>query len=173
MNKLIQKHQYLKFCCNPSGSAYSQLIELMFSLSDCFILAERLDVNKDNKLIDTLQALKKFELSTKYQRSWAGTKTLGFPAKIHYYKVCDETKEVLINTANSLYEWVQPLLPEDLSFISENRYIMITTSHEKSGGIVVPNSEVLEKAKLINNLKVESTYISMYNKVVQSLDCNL
>ena len=148
---------------NPEGRAYEELIELMFNIADSFILVDRLDMIKN----DTVQMF--FEIMASYlimikknQYSFAGT-LLGksaIPVNVYYYKICNETKEILLKHTNSLYEWIHPNLPEDLTFYINNKSLLVSTAHEMSGCIYVYDRSIIEKIIKINGLELEITYAS-------------
>lgn len=107
---------------NPKDQLYSELIDLAFEICDEFHLVLRKDMGS-LKSFDPL--LKKLESSLKVmkeQSEWAST-ILGDnqKAKVYYYYTDENAKNILKESANSLYAWEQPHLPEDLSFSKMER----------------------------------------------------
>jgi hypothetical protein len=119
---------------NPQNKEYQQLIELAFNFCDTFHLVIRRDMGK-------IRELKKFLSNPKIESSlierkkdseWASTTLDGKKAYIYYYNTKNpETKNFIIDSANSLFSWQQPDFPEDLSFFKDGKVWMSTSSHEK------------------------------------------
>jgi len=85
-------------------------------------------------------------LIKKYKSSeWPGTKLIGHEATIYVLHYNKETITILKKYTNSLFEWIQPNLPEDICFLDENENaILITITHEKDA-FVEANKEIEKK----------------------------
>ena len=70
------------------------------------------------------------------------------------FKTDNHAKKILKEVSNSLHSWVQPDLPEDLSFIKGNLWL-VNTSHESESYFVTEEKEDLEKILGIRNLKIK------------------
>ncbi len=143
----------------PVENTYKQLIEFAFSVSDSFMLVERDDVIKNNSLKKFLDKISKYQIDVMHKSSFAGTQILGgSKAKVFCYKTNNDVKDILLSCSSGLYDWVQPNLPEDLSFMLNNLYVLINTAHEKSSGIYISNVVTMEKINSIVGLDGELVY---------------
>lgn len=159
---------YFYFISNPKDKSYRELLDLMFDLADTFILVERDGMVRNDTVSLFLEEISSYKIVTKDQSAFAGTWLgEGLTEKVHYYKICKETKEILLNHSNSLYDWVYPNLPEDLSFIVKDNYLLVNISHESYGGLFIYDSSMFEKITAIDGLEVEITYSIFYNVVTQ------
>jgi len=140
---------------NPKGIVYNELIDLAFEICDEFILVVRNELKLN---VNANQVLKKLQPSfkkVKEQFEWPGTMCFGEkPAKVHYYNTDNYAKEILKYESNSLHDWVQPNLPEDLSFIKNNHPWLVNTSHENESYILTENKKEIDKIMKIEGLKV-------------------
>ncbi|MEY8350758.1 stage III sporulation protein AH [Bacillus cereus] len=139
---------------NPKNEVYSNLLDLAFEICDEFHLVLRKDMGS-LQFFDPI--LKKLECSLKEmneQSEWAST-ILGDnqTAKVYYYYADENAKNVLKGLSNSLYSWVQPDLPEDLSFFKSGKEWLITCSHEKGSFINTDDKEEIQKVLNIPGLK--------------------
>lgn len=113
---------------HPEGDVYRKLIRTLIDYSDKFYFVTRKELKYDKKII------KQFEpyIINKYKtKVWAGTITLGPAATVYEIKANEETYLLLSDLANSLYEWVAPNLPEDLTFMKNDFTWFFTTTHEE------------------------------------------
>ncbi|APB84258.1 stage III sporulation protein AH [Bacillus amyloliquefaciens] len=140
---------------NPKDQLYSELIDLAFEICDEFHLVLRKDMGS-LKSFDPL--LKKLESSLKVmkeQSEWAST-ILGDnqKAKVYYYYTDENAKNILKESANSLYSWEQPHLPEDLSFFKDGKEWLVTCSHEEESYIDTEDDKEIQRILSIPGLKV-------------------
>lgn len=158
---------YFDITTEPVNNVYEELLALLFDTSDSFILVEREDVVKKNEFYNCFNLLYEFQYDIKYQNVFAGTEIMEDTqkAKVYYYRSDKKAKNILLNLSNKLYSWVQPELPEDLSFIFKDSYTLVTTSHEQTSGIYINEMITIEKINSIVGLKGELTMATMcYNK---------
>ncbi|MDG3044715.1 hypothetical protein OE903_15155 [Bacillus sp. B6(2022)] len=90
----------------------------------------------------------------KEQSEWASTMLLNNTAKVYYYYTDENAKSILKEFANSLYDWEQPNLPEDLSFFKNGEDWLVTSSHEEESYIDTENDTELQRILSIPELKV-------------------
>lgn len=152
----------MNFLNNPSGDAYISLINCMFELTDTFILAVIDGYKNYNEFKYILNLLEKYKIKEQKQDRWAAT-MLGAGAAlptVYYYKTCDNTKEIILDNSKSLYDWLLPNLPEDLSFLKNDEYLMVSTSHENRGLIFYEDETVIKKLQNIKNINAEIILVS-------------
>ncbi|MBU8568562.1 hypothetical protein KM914_19480 [Virgibacillus pantothenticus] len=70
-------------------------------------------------------------IETYQAKVWAFTITKGPAATIYEVEANYDTCNILQQSANALYDWVAPNLPEDLTFIKNNIAWFSCTSHEE------------------------------------------
>lgn len=113
---------------NPKGEVYRNLIRVLCDYSDKFYFVTRKELRYDKK---TFKMFKPFMIKKYKTKEWAGTITLGPRATVYEIEANDETYSLLIELANSLYDWVAPHLPEDLTFIKNGFEWFYSTTHEE------------------------------------------
>ena len=126
-----QDIEYWELTGNPSGEIYCRLISFLCRHSDRFYFVTR------KELICDPAALERFMpyVARQYKsKTWAGTQTKGPAATIYEMEVGDGTCRLLQESANSLYEWTAPRLPEDLTFIKNGFTWFSCTTHEETAG---------------------------------------
>ncbi|WP_350344086.1 stage III sporulation protein AH [Proteinivorax tanatarense] len=143
---------------NPTKQVYKDLLAVAFEVCDIFVLVVRKDLDKNDSLNTILQRLEPFLIKSREQSKWPGTTTYGEEpvAKVHYYRTDNAAKDILIQAADSLYKWIQPELPEDLSFLKREKEWLINTSHEKDC-LIITN----EKAEINNIVNIEGIKTKM------------
>jgi len=77
-------------------------------------------------------------------------------AQIIHFIVNDRVARLLGETTSHLYEWLQPTLPEDLSFIDGGRPWLISTSHERDAALILGPSAMEELTIAVPGLQVSS-----------------
>jgi hypothetical protein len=147
---------------NPTGQVYYDLIDLAFVHCDEFHLVLRKDMGSLKSFQPILQKLEPSLKEIKEQSEWASTILLRHTAYVYYYHTDEHAKKMLKEISDSLYGWMMPDLPEDLSFFKRGKVWMATSSHEEWCCLYPENFEgkekyLTEKIMGIEGLKV--TYI--------------
>ena len=76
------------------------------------------------------------------QSEWPGGGTLLGLAEVAYFPVSPMFIDRLKEVAGGLYEWVHPLLPEDLAFYrADGEALLGTIAHEKWSFVVIDDEE--------------------------------
>jgi len=140
---------------NPKDMTYRDLIDLAFEICDEFILVVRSEISKTDNMYNVLWELQYSLREVKEQFEWPGTIYGGeLPVLVYYYDTNNPAKETLKRASNSLHDWVQPNLPEDLSFIKNHVPWLINTSHECESYIETNDKEEIERILKIKDLKI-------------------
>lgn len=81
-----------------------------------------------------LEELSKLAIEDAARLEWPGTRLLGrHPARVLRFATI-ESAGILTDASDSLFEWRQPDLPEDLHFLREDESPLLTSiSHEAEG----------------------------------------
>ena len=139
---------------DPKNYEYKNLIDLAFDVCNEFILVVRkdLDLNEYARII-----LEKLQGSLKGMKEgsiWVSGQLLGKTAFDYHYNTDNQAREIIKECSDSLHSWVQPNLPEDLSFIKNDRAWLINTAHEYESYIETEDEEEIDKIIKIKVLKV-------------------
>lgn len=137
---------------NPTGKTYEQLIQVLCEYADTFYFITRKELQYDEQV---LAQFRPYVIQTYQSKSWAGTVTQGPPATIYIMKANENTCKLLQQLSNSLFDWVSPRLPEDLTFLKDGRDVFSSTTHEKMGCFELKEDEqyLLQQ---IEGLKLEN-----------------
>ncbi|MGE6631860.1 stage III sporulation protein AH [Bacillus sp. NPDC077027] len=140
---------------NPKGEQYSKLIDLAFEICDEFHLVLRKNMGSLKSFDPFLKKLESSLKEMKEQSEWASTILLNNQtAKVYYFYTDENAKSILKEFANSLYDWEQPNLPEDLSFFKNGEEWLVTSSHEEESYIETENDTEIQRILSIPELKV-------------------
>ena len=145
---IAQKYIYIKK--TPKDNIYFQLIDLMFDLSDSFILVERPEMDTSENFTRIMSELSGYLIKMQNQTSFAQTSIMNSFAKVYYFKICEETKAILLKYSNSLYDWVQPNLPENICFSSNGRYLLTSKTQEQNCTLFIYYPSLHEKIKKLD-----------------------
>ncbi|MBU3184889.1 stage III sporulation protein AH [Clostridium estertheticum] len=140
---------------DPKDNVYKDLIDLAFEVCDTFILVVRESIFFNQNADYLLEELESSLKEVKEQYEWPGIISAGGkPAKIYYYNTDINARTIIKTVTNSLHSWVQPDLPEDLSFIKNGESWLINVSHEFESCIITENKEEIDKITQIKGLNV-------------------
>lgn len=116
---------------NLKGQTYKEFLQFAFYICDEFILVRRYDMDFDSNALSVLEALEPFLIEMNKKSSWPGTTLFEQTADVYTYKTVNEAQKILSASANSLFSWVQPSLPEDLCFLKKQIPWAENTAHEE------------------------------------------
>lgn len=125
---------------------------LQQSLSSCgsFILVVRHSIDVNDSAQAALNRLEPFLIQREERSEWPGTQLFDDTAEVSTFKLSPATATVLAETAESLFSWTQPELPEDLCLFREDgEPWLITITHEKDAYMVLSPDE---RAALIESI---------------------
>ncbi|MBZ9687345.1 stage III sporulation protein AH [Clostridium estertheticum] len=144
---------------DPKNDVYKNLIDLAFDVCNEFILVVRknLDLNEYAKIV--LEKLKGSLKEMKEESIWASGQLFGQTAFVYHYNTDNQARAIIKECSNSLHSWVQPNLPEDLSFIKNDKAWLINTAHEYESYIETEDEEEIDKIIKIKGLKVKLKYL--------------
>lgn len=137
---------------NPKEETYSLLIDYSMEKSKYFTLmvSEQLDLSMDGKKV--LDKLKSFFIKSERKKFGLDEKQA---ITTYYYKCGKDSALVLKNSANTLFSWVQPRLPQDLCFYNDmDDCWLLTVAHEGIGEFNVSDVEIQEIMRNINKLSL-------------------
>lgn len=140
---------------NPEGKVYEKLIDLAFEACDEFHLVVRRDLGSSRKLEPLLKQLESSLKRLEKTNEWTGTRLGGGQkAKVYYYQTDNNAKTIIKGAAGSLYSWIQPELPEDLSFLKKGKPWLVNIAHEEESYIITESQYWIGKLKEIEGLEM-------------------
>jgi|WetSurMetagenome_2_1015567.scaffolds.fasta_scaffold47570_2 hypothetical protein len=139
----------------PQNQTYQDLLDLAFEICDEFILVvgPHAVINDNARLL--LSKLETSLIKIQKQNEWPGTLTWGPPAKVYYYGVNEESKKIIKEAANSLYSWIPPDLPDDLTFYKQGKPWLTNTAHEEQSSIETEDEQEIRRVLAIKGLNIE------------------
>ncbi|MBA4537275.1 hypothetical protein H1Z61_08995 [Bacillus aquiflavi] len=137
---------------NPAGESYRKLIGMLCDHSDKFYFVTRRELKYNQ---DIFIQFKPHIIETYKTKKWANTITKGPAATVYVIEANKDTCELLKQSAGTLYDWVAPNLPEDLTFLKNNFAWFSCTSHEQFGGLSIRSEYHRQLLGQITGLKIE------------------
>jgi len=115
----------------PRGEVYHKLIDISLSFCDTGVLVVRDTIRLGETGAQVLEALRAFVRSQSRKSSWPGTVLEGNLATVYRFRLCEDSIRILKDCVDSLYDWQQPDLPEDLCLIRPDESPwLVSTAHE-------------------------------------------
>jgi hypothetical protein len=148
---------------DPKEETYSLLIDYSMEKCDYFtlIVSEQLDLCIEGK--EVLDQLQSSLIKSEREEFGLDEKQV---TTTYYYKCGKDSALDLKNSANTLFSWVQPRLPEDLCFYTNmDNCLLLTVAHERIGEFNVSDEETQAIMKSINNLSL----IGEFNNTTEAL----
>jgi len=107
---------------------------------------------------DLLAALRPALIAQTAGSEWPGTRLHGGTAMLHHFELNAESVALLTEAAESLYDWVQPALPQDLCLLRpDGTPWLVTIAHERDAYLELSGAEQRE---LFNELPELAGHIS-------------
>lgn len=144
--------EYWDLTENPADEVYRELIKVLCDNSDKFYFINRKEL-KYNKEI--LVSFEPYVIESYQTREWANTITKGPSATVYVIESNEETRKLLQCLADTLYDWVAPNLPEDLTFIKNNFVWFSCTTHEEFGGFSIRSAYYRNLIGEVHGLKIQ------------------
>ncbi|PAD21263.1 hypothetical protein [Terribacillus saccharophilus] len=130
-----------------TAEAYRQLLERLFDICDsvCFAVLPKKMMGQKQTLHRMLQELEPYLREVVYDN---GTRCNLFDDHVtvtnYYYRICPESKQTIMQTAENLFHWQQPALPEDLSFMRKGEEYFVTNAHEGYAMLFAEDEQLIE-----------------------------
>ncbi|AXI08827.1 hypothetical protein CV093_08200 [Oceanobacillus sp. 143] len=120
--------------------------------SDKFYFVNRKELKYNQEI---LVHFKPYIIESYKTKEWANTMTKGPSATVYVTESNKETCKLLQQFANTLYDWVAPNLPEDLTFIKNDFAWFSCTTHEEFGGFSIRSDYYRNLIGEIHGLKIQ------------------
>ena len=142
---------------NPRGSVYRHLIQVLCKNSDRFYFVTRKEIKYDP---EPLAQFAPYIIETYRSNKFGTTITHGTAATVSVITVNKETRLLLQSLADSLYQWVGPRLPEDLTFIQNGFKWFTCTTHEEMGLFRFHSEYQKKTVEQIEGLEIGSSHVN-------------
>ena len=140
----------------PNGQTYIDLLNFAASRCASFSLVWRAQFRFEPSAYEIKHALKPFLVSNVRTDEWPGTKLIGHEALVRRYRVEDESVK-LLHAVASLYSWMQPRLPEDLSFYASGDAVWLASiSHEQEAWFLDETLQPAEIYAYVPHIKIKT-----------------
>lgn len=118
-----------------TGDAYKLLLEIALNEASTFSLVWRDQLQFASSATAVRKALLGLQLRHARRDRWPGTRLLGHYASVVTYRAAPEALPTLLEPG-SLFAWLSPAYPEDLSFSTDEAVCLATVSHEADAWIL-------------------------------------
>ncbi|MTK11301.1 MAG: leucine-rich repeat domain-containing protein, partial [Clostridiaceae bacterium] len=151
---------------DPRDQAYRSLIDYAVKKCTKFVLVEVKSISYSNNAKKVLSELEPYLISRIKLDRWPGTISGSDDNLVYTYDLNEKSARILKEAANSLFSWMQPNLPEDLSFITKDgKEWLVNTAHEKMAGLQIDEEEAELLSNSINGLFLKGDF----NKELSSI----
>jgi hypothetical protein len=153
----------MRMYTDSRGEAYEQVIDLAILNTECFVLKISAYVGQD-QYTSVLEALEPYLVKTlviqgdnldevTQIRNTYRSNAFYTAGTYYFYRCCEESGNILKQTANRLSDWIYPNLPEDLCFLKEGGGdYLYSIVHEHMYGMEVTEEEAIELMDRITGL---------------------
>jgi hypothetical protein len=134
----------LDMTLKPSGDLYELLIEALAPLAALVGMVIRSDkVQLGPQAQDLMRDLTPYLVHVDELSTWPGTVLLGeHRSKVYQYRLVPEVVTLILSSASSLYQWVNPDLPEDLHFLrADGSTVLGSVAQEEDSWIELEDLE--------------------------------
>ncbi|MFC7678489.1 leucine-rich repeat domain-containing protein [Paenibacillus sp. GCM10028914] len=144
----------LPLYCDVQGEAYRRLIDYAMERSKFFVLAKRHGLGLTDNGKQALGTLEPYLIETRHMGEMMPDHAIAYSQGTYYiYKCCPEAAILLKDVANSLFEWQNSHLPEDLCFWDEQEQdFLYNVAHESMAGLNVDGEEATALSQSIPGL---------------------
>jgi hypothetical protein len=133
----------------PRNKKYRYLIQYAFKKCESFVFAMQNDVLTYYGEPTILKMLKPYKINELKAIFYPQIDYYNEDTVFYFYKCNEDTKSIIMNAVNGLYEWRYPNFPEDLTFIDNKGEVWLSSiSHEDMAGI---NEKSKDEVEFIKN----------------------
>jgi hypothetical protein len=152
-----QIHDYRSKAHNHES--YVRLLKAARNFASAFILVRRQVLSEHGHAV--LHSMDSELLERRNCREWPGTKLLSDEeAEINKFILTSRTENILAEAVPHLWAWVQPEMPEDLSFLrADGRPWFVSIAHERDAYFKLEEAEVQTVLELIAPASVQGVSI--------------
>jgi hypothetical protein len=128
----------------PIGDEYRELLAYSLKKTCYMLLVTRSSSEMSDFGKQMVSRMHRYIESSQQSDEWFGTKLYGGElAFLNHYTYNQEVFEIVCSCSNSLYDWRQPLVPEDICLIREDKNLwLVTISHESDSYFYASDREI-------------------------------
>lgn len=145
-----------RLVAEPRGPTFCNLLSAAAGACDIAQLVVRSDLPFSDNAQSALQGLGSFLVSEKYANEWPGTRLMKASGRICSYSIRDGFAQTLMRYSSGVYDWTQPLLPEDLSFWRHGAPWFFAIAHERECFFSLSDEEATQLRSRYPDLDVVS-----------------
>lgn len=156
-----EAHSYKQYTLlkEPCGAEYTRLLRTLSRFCQYALLVVRPEIPLSRYGQETLQELEQDVVAKEARQEWPGTRLYGGNATVYLVRLSSHSLEILCRRANRLYEWSQPLLPEDLCLMrTETEPLLVSISHERDAYLLLSNDEQREVLTAVPSLRITDLF---------------
>ncbi len=132
----------------PRGKEYRKLIQYAFDVCEAFVLAVQKKILIHYPEPEILKKLEPYKIDEGTAVYYPNIEYYNQDAVLYFYKCNEETKTIIMNIVSGLYDFRNPYLPEDLTFVDNKGEVwMSSISHESMSFIRETNRDEAEFLK--------------------------
>ena len=141
----------------PRDETYQALLRFAARLGSRFSLVWREQSKFGETALEIIGLLKPDLVAEARTDEWPGTRLLGHMASVRTYKLSENAQSVL-QRAHGLYDWQEPLRPEDLGFYtSDGRVWFGSIAHERDAFVYPSAIDLRELSTQVRGLRLEES----------------
>jgi len=143
----------------PTGMEYRAILDACIRHCSAGLLVERpsLGMSEQGKLV--IEKIRPWIREEKHCSEWPGTKLYGHTALVRVFAFDRDSARVLQDSADSLYQWQQPALPEDLCLLRpDGDPWLVSISHERDAYMKISEDERNYLARSVPELTATLRY---------------
>ncbi|GIV06179.1 MAG: hypothetical protein KatS3mg016_1754 [Fimbriimonadales bacterium] len=139
----------------PQGAEYTGLLRTLSRFCQYALLVVRPEIPLSPYGQETLQELEQDIVIQEARQEWPGTRLYGGNATVYLVRLSSRSLEILCQRADRLYEWSQPLLPEDLCLMrTETEPLLVSISHERDAYLLLSDDEKRELLSAVPSFRI-------------------
>jgi hypothetical protein len=133
------------FSVEPRSEMFADLLICGLSYCSAGLLVVRPSLGLSDKAQAFLKDLAPFITGVDEASSWPGTDLLHGNATIYRFSFVERVHDLIRSVSEGLYDWRQPLLPEDLCLLrADGEPWLISISHEGDAAVLITGDERTE-----------------------------
>jgi hypothetical protein len=124
------------------GALYRELLEYALNYCSDGVVVVRSHLSLGTSAKDFLERLHPFLRQGDEGSPWIGAQLFDSQAQFKKFVFCRDSLQILLESSKKLYEWEQPILPEDLSlFRPDGADWLVTMAHSRQAYLSLKREE--------------------------------
>ena len=139
----------------PEGELYRRLLKCAQSFCTQLSIVLRDGIPLEDAACLVVDALDTQLIERRATDSWPGTILHDSEAEVRRYQFDEFTYQVIVESSASLFDWVQPHLPEDpCLYRPDGSTWLVTIAHEEDAYLELAPSELAALNRLVPDLRI-------------------